>query len=111
MVGLAATLCAYAIFVNKAKLIRTVLLGVLAIIIASNFVSNDSPAMKYVNGVVDIFATGGKIQEAAVLTYVNDNWQWLHPLLLIIRFGDVETDSVTLCKTKHQIRTYFTLVI
>ena len=60
MVGLAATLCAYAIFVNKAKLIRTVLLGVLAIIIASNFVSNDSPAMKYVNGVVDIFATGGE---------------------------------------------------
>lgn len=60
MVGLAAALCAYALFVNKAKLIRACLFGITAIIIACNFMTSDSPAMKYVNGVVDIFATGGE---------------------------------------------------
>lgn len=60
MVGLAVTLCVYALFINKAKLIRVGLLGVFAIIIASNFISTSSPIMKYVNGVVDIFTTGGE---------------------------------------------------
>lgn len=60
MVGLAATLCVYALFINTAKLIRAVFLGVFALIIASNFIGTDSPAMKYVAGVVDIFTTGGE---------------------------------------------------
>lgn len=60
MVGLAVTLCVYALFVNKARLIRVGIVGVVAVIIAGNFVSTDSLMMKYVNGVVDIFTTGGE---------------------------------------------------
>ena len=60
MVGLSVTLCIYAIFVNKTRLVRVVIVGVFAVIIASNFVSTDSPMMKYVDGVVDIFTTGGE---------------------------------------------------
>ena len=60
MVGLSVTLCIYALFVNKTRLVRVVIVGVFAVIIASNFVSTDSPMMKYVDGVVDIFTTGGE---------------------------------------------------
>ena len=58
--GLASSVCIYALFASKGKLVRAGLFGLLTIVVAVNFIDSKSPAMKLVNGVVDIFTTGGE---------------------------------------------------
>ena len=60
MVGLMASIAIFALFVNKGKLVRTTLIAILGLLFIVNIVGVDSSVSQYINGVVDIFTTGGQ---------------------------------------------------
>lgn len=60
MLGLITSMLSYALFINKGKLISTTLLALFAVIVTVNIVGSNPVVENYVNGVVDLFTTGGK---------------------------------------------------